>query len=157
MADQLATFLKQRAQQKQSLTLVTGVFDLLHEEHLHFLQKAKKTADLLLVGLESDRRVKQIKGANRPINDQHQRLLNLQKLAIADFIFILPENFSTYEEHRQLIARIRPDFMAISSNTAFQDVKKRILAEFGGQLLIVHDFNPDWSSSKLIAQLELVK
>ncbi len=82
----LEDFLTHRKQQQKTLTLVTGVFDLLHEEHLRFLQKAKKTADFLLVGVESDLRVRQMKGQNRPLNDQLHRLQNLQKLGIADFI-----------------------------------------------------------------------
>lgn len=145
-------FLSEKCRSNKTLTLVTGVFDLLHAEHLRFLQKAKKTADLLLVGLESDLRVKQMKGQDRPFNDQLSRLANLQKLGIADFIFILPEEFSQTKDHRALIAKIRPDFMAVSSNTLFQEEKAKILAEFDAKLVIVHDYNPKFSSSKIINQ-----
>ncbi len=146
-------FLSERRRLNKTLTLVTGVFDLLHEEHLHFLQKAKKTADLFIVGVESDLRVKQMKGQNRPFNDQMSRLANLQKLGLADFIFILPEQFSKPDDHRALIAQIRPDFMAVSSNTLFQAEKAKILAEFNAKLVIVHDYNPEFSSSKIINQV----
>lgn len=146
-------FLAERKSLNKSLTLVTGVFDLLHEEHFVFLQKAKNLGDLLLVGLESDLRVSQMKGEGRPINNQASRLANLQKLAIADFVFILPEKFSRPEEHRALISKVRPNFMAISSNTLFQAEKARILAEFSAKLVVVHDFNPEFSSSKIIKKL----
>ena len=143
-------FLSERRKLNKTLTLVTGVFDLLHEEHLRFLQKAKKTADLLIVGVESDLRVKQMKGQDRPFNDQMSRLANLQKLGLADFVFILPEQFSKPEDHRTLIAHIRPDFMAVSSNTLFQAEKAKILAEFNAKLVIVHAYNPEFSSSQII-------
>ncbi len=143
-------FLNERRKLNKTLTLVTGVFDLLHEEHLRFLQKAKKTADLLIVGVESDLRVKQMKGQDRPFNDQASRLANLQKLGLADFVFILPEQFSKPEDHRALIAQIRPDFMAVSSNTLFQAEKAKILAEFDAKLVIVHAYNPEFSSSQII-------
>lgn len=149
----LNDFLQQRKKLKQSLTLVTGVFDVLHQEHFNFLEKAKRSADLLLIGIESDRRVKAMKGPNRPLNDQAARLANLQKLKLADFIFILPEDFSKPSDHRRLIAQIRPDFMAVSSNTLFQAEKAKILAAFGAKLVIVHDFNPAFSSTKMIDDL----
>lgn len=146
----LDNFLVERQRLNKSLTLVTGVFDLLHEEHFIFLKKAKNLADLLLIGLESDARVKQMKGPDRPINNQADRLENLQKLGIADFVFILPEQFSKPLDHQALIAKVKPNFMAISSNTLFQAEKAKILAKFSAKLVIVHDFNPDFSSSKII-------
>lgn len=150
----LDNFLAERKRLKKTLTLVTGVFDLLHEEHFVFLKKAKKLGDLLLVGLEADARVKQMKGEDRPIKDQVSRLKSLQKLNIADFVFILPEEFSKPENHRALIAKIKPNFMAVSSNTLFQAEKARILAEFSAKLVVVHDFNPKFSSSKIIKTIE---
>lgn len=149
----LDQFLVKRLQLNKTLTLVTGVFDLLHEEHFIFLKKAKNLGDLLLVGLESDVRVRKMKGEGRPINKQEIRLKNLQKAGIADFIFILPEKFSKPDDHRQLINKIRPNFMAVSSNTLFQAEKAKILAEFSAKLVVVHDFNPEFSSSKIIKKI----
>lgn len=149
----LEAFLQNRQQTSQTLTLVTGVFDVLHQEHRHFLEKAKQTADLLLVGLESDVRVRAMKGEGRPVNSALVRQKNLKRWDLADFIFILPEQFSKPEDHRRLIAEIRPDFMAVSSHSAFQQEKARILAEFNAKLLVVHDFNPEFSSTKSISKL----
>jgi rfaE bifunctional protein nucleotidyltransferase chain/domain len=150
----LADFLAKRKAKQQSLVLVTGVFDLLHQEHLNFLGKAKAIADLLLVGLESDVRVRKMKGEGRPIYNQTQRLLNLEKLQIADQVFILHEEFSKPADHERLIEQIRPDFMAVSSNTAFKKEKEMILAQFGAKLMVVHEFNPEFSSTKLINNLK---
>lgn len=154
MNQDLDGFLAERIKSKKTLTLVTGVFDLLHEEHFNFLSKAKKLSDLLLVGIESDERVKQMKGKGRPLNDQDHRLKNLLEWGIADFIFILPKKFSSPDDHRQLIDKIRPEFMAVSSHTSFANEKKRILSEFGARLAIVHEFNPNFSSSKIIENLK---
>ncbi len=55
------------------IVLVTGVFDLLHQEHVIFLAKAKSGGDLLIVAIESDMRVKKIKGNDRPIQGQADR------------------------------------------------------------------------------------
>ena len=154
MYQDLDDFLSKRTQEKKTLTLVTGVFDLLHEEHHNFLSKAKKLGDLLLIGLESDRRVEIMKGSDRPVNDERQRLENLSKWDLADFIFILPEQFSKPDDHRQLIGKIRPNFMAVSSHTSFATEKAAVLAEFNAKLIVVHDFNPEFSSTKLLADLK---
>lgn len=146
----LEEFLSSRQEKNKTLTLVTGVFDVLHQEHELFLQKAKATADLLVVGLESDFRVKKMKGEGRPINEQNKRHINLNKLQIADYIFILPEQFSKPEDHINLIAKIKPNFMAVSSHTSHQKEKQLILDQFGAKLLIVHEYNPQFSSTKII-------
>lgn len=153
----LDQFLAKRQSEGKSLTLVTGVFDLLHQEHRNFLVKAKATADLLVVGLESDLRVKQMKGEGRPINTQAKRLANLQALGLADFIFILPEQFSKPDDHRRLIGKIQPDFLAVSSHTSHQREKAAILAQFNAKLVVVHDFNPDFSSSQIINEHQAQK
>ncbi|GEM_PF-198496 len=138
--------------EEQTLVLVTGVFDLLHHEHLNFLRKAKKTGDKLIVGLESDARVKQLKGKNRPINPENIRHEKLAQLNLADFIFILPDDFSQPAHHRQLIAAIRPNILAVSSHTKHLEKKQAILQEFGGRVEIIHQHNPGISTTLLIEQ-----
>jgi bifunctional ADP-heptose synthase (sugar kinase/adenylyltransferase) len=95
-----------------------------------------------------------MKGSARPVNDVIKRLENLQEWDLADFIFILPEQFSKPDDHRQLIGKIRPNFMAVSSHTFFATEKAAILAEFDAKLVVVHDFNPEFSSSKLLENLK---
>lgn len=150
---EIEELLAKRKQSGATLTLVTGVFDVLHLEHKRFLQKAKALSDLLIVGLESDLRVKQMKGADRPINHSAERLKNLSKWQLADSIFILPEQFSSSADHRRLIAEIRPDFMAVSAHTSFLEAKEQILSEFGAKLVVVHDYNPLFSSTKAIESI----
>jgi cytidyltransferase-like protein len=134
----------------QTIVLITGIFDILHSEHKKFLQAAKKQAHTLIVGLESDARVKQLKGLNRPTNFLKTRLQNLTKWGIADYIFPLPEKFHQPHHHQALIKQIKPNILAISSHTPNQPQKKRIIEKHGGQLKIVHPHNPKISSTKLI-------
>jgi D-beta-D-heptose 7-phosphate kinase/D-beta-D-heptose 1-phosphate adenosyltransferase len=136
--------------QQKKVVLVTGVFDVLHSEHEAFLKKAKQQGDFLVVALESDQRVRQIKGSGRPINNQLARLQNLLRLSIADEVFILPDDFGSPAQHEELIRQIKPDFLAISSHTAHQPEKKKIVEKYGGQLAIVHQHNPAISSTQII-------
>ena len=135
---------------KSKKILVTGVFDLIHQEHIHFLKKAREEEGVLIVGIESDVRVKKIKGDNRPVHQQKKRTENLEALGIADFVFVLPEQFSTPKDHKKLIARIKPELLAVSSHTKHLEKKREILQAFGGDVKIVHTHNPAISTTKLL-------
>ena len=142
----------QARQRDQRLVLATGVFDILHEEHRLFLEKAKQLGDVLLVGIESDARVRKMKGEGRPINPAQTRRANLMGWQLADGVFILPEQFDKPEDHEALIALLRPNFLAVSSHTLHQDNKKAVLEKYGGQLVVVHDHNPAVSTSQILAK-----
>lgn len=123
---------------------------MLHEEHLNFLKKAKNLGDRLVVGLESDARVREIKGLARPILPQDQRLNNLKKLNIADEVFILPEKFSRPEDHLNLVKSVGAKILAVSSHTAHLDKKRLIMEQAGGEVVVVHEHNPKISTSILL-------
>jgi cytidyltransferase-like protein len=132
------------------IVLVTGVFDILHQEHINFLVKAKEQGDELWVGIETDARVRQLKGEGRPINSQDIRLKQLKKLKLANHVFILPAKFDQPADHEALIAQIRPAVLAVSSHTPFLAAKKKLVEKYGGQLVVVLKQNPAISSTILL-------
>lgn len=134
------------------LVLVTGVFDILHQEHIAFLQKAKAQGTKLIVGVESDVRVRAMKGDGRPVNSQLVRVANLEKLGIANEVFVLPEQFSKTEEHLALLQKIKPAVLAVSENTPHLESKRKLMAEIGGRVVVVHPHNPNISTTILLAQ-----
>ena len=69
--------------------LTSGCWDLFHYSHLHYLQRCKKLCDRLLVGVDSDAMVRAVKGSNRPIIPEHERLKLIDPLEIVDSAFIL--------------------------------------------------------------------
>ncbi len=141
-----------KSQPTQTIVLATGVFDLLHFEHINFLSKAKAVGDILIVGIESDFRVKQIKGNLRPIESETKRLQNVANLPVVDFAFLLPHSFSSQSAWEQLIIDLSPDIYAVSSHTSFLENKQRICDQHGVQLKIVHNFNPQISTTIKINQ-----
>ena len=134
--------------------LATGVFDILHPEHVKFLKAAKKQGDILLVGVESDTRVSLLKGPGRPINPISRRLINLRRLKIADQVFALPEKFFSPAAHEALIKKIRPDILAVSASTPNQKEKRRIMEKLGGRLKVVLPHNPRVSTSKMLQSIK---
>lgn len=149
---EVKSILHKAKKERQTMVLVTGVFDVLHREHVRFLQKAKKAGDILLIGVETDRRVRILKGSDRPINNERSRMQVLDQLGIADSIFLLPVNFDDLEDHKAFIRLIKPDVLAVSSHSPHLEVKRKIVKDFGCQLSIVHQHNPEISSSKIIKQ-----
>lgn len=146
--------LKDKSEKRSDLNgikiLVTGVFDVLHSEHKKLLSAAKKLGGILLVGVETDARVSQLKGPGRPVNSLRVRLKNLQQLGIADKVFALPKQFNDLNHFSALINQIRPDILAVSNSTPHLAVKRRIMKQFAGRVVIVLPHNPKISTTKLL-------
>ena len=150
LPEELANILRIRKRSHSQLTLVTGVFDVLHREHRQFLQAAKKLGKILVIGLESDERVREMKGQGRPIHSADERKTKLQAWGLADVIFTLPSDFGQASVRQEVLQAIKPNYLAVSSHTPFLAIKKAELEAIGGQVKIVHQFNPQVSSTKLI-------
>ncbi len=130
--------------------LVTGVFDILHQEHLKFLTKAKALGGELIVAIESDKRVRLLKGVGRPVNDQQKRKRALEKLKIIDQVIILPEAFNQPRERLKFLQKLRPQILAVSSHSPHLAEKARLMQQIGGKLMVVHQYNPAFSTTKII-------
>ena len=79
--------------------IVNGTFDIIHPGHLALLNYAKSLGDSLVVAIDTDDRVKELKGASRPINDQYERKLLLENLKAVDKVYL----FNSKEELIKLI------------------------------------------------------
>jgi rfaE bifunctional protein nucleotidyltransferase chain/domain len=87
------------------IVLTNGCFDLVHVGHLFTFREAKKWGDILVVGLNSDRSVKALKGDSRPIISEHDRSIFLSALEPIDFVTIFDDNTAA-----GLIEKVRPHF-----------------------------------------------
>ncbi len=91
---------------------VNGTFDLLHSGHLHLLKAAKDLGGFVLVAIDSDSRVKQLKGLSRPVRNQQERKQLLKALRYVDKV----EIFDSSDELRELIRNYSPDVMIKGSD-----------------------------------------
>lgn len=134
----------------KKVVLATGFFDLLHSEHINFLQKAREVGDVLIVAVESDERAYKIKGEGRPVESQ---LLRCQKVSqYADYVIALPANFDNFDAYDSLMSAIKPEIYAISSHANHQKSKNFLSEKYGGHLVVVHNFNPEVSTTQIIGQ-----
>ena len=92
--------------------IVNGTFDILHRGHLELLQFAKSQGDHLLVCIDTDRRVKELKGSTRPINNQDDRKFMLYNLRSVDTVML----FDSKEELINIIKEYNPDIMVKGSD-----------------------------------------
>ena len=130
------------------VVLANGCFDLLHVGHIRYLAGARDLGDILVVGVNSDRQARALKGEARPFMPEIERAEIISSLRFVDVVTIFDE--PTVEE---LIWAIRPDFHAKGTDYTVDNVPERdIIREVGGRVAIVGD-PKDHSSSELIASV----
>lgn len=91
---------------------VNGCFDVVHAGHIELFKYAKSLGDFLYVGIDSDNRIKQMKGPNRPINNQICREILLSAIKYIDKVFI----FDSDNELKQLLKSLHIHTMVIGSD-----------------------------------------
>ena len=90
---------------RKSIALTNGSFDLVHSGHVNYLNEAKKMADYLIVGINSDISVKQYKSDKRPMILEKQRAFLIDNLKAVDYVVIFSETTAD-----KLIEKVKPDF-----------------------------------------------
>jgi len=117
----------------KTVVFTNGCFDLIHGGHIEFLQKAREKGDLLVVGLNSDKSVKSIKGAGRPIKTEKERANIISALKYVDYITIFDE--TTPEE---IIREVRPDILVKGDDYAMGEVVGREIVEgYGARVELI--------------------
>lgn len=131
-----------------TIVFANGCFDLFHVGHVRYLDGAKALGDVLIVGLNSDRQVRLLKGERRPFMPQDERAEIIASLKCVDFVTIFDEPTVT-----ELLRAVRPDFHAKGTDYTVDSVPEReIVREFGGRVAIVGD-PKDHSSSDFLGKL----
>ena len=142
---QLIQILKrERAWQKVVVT-TNGCFDLLHVGHLRYLQAARELGDLLVVGVNSDTSVKQLKGKNRPLVPEMERAEMLAGLTCVDYVVIFPEL-----DPISLLSALQPDVHVKGGDYTLEQVTERQVVEGNGGQVVVGLNIPGKSTTHVI-------
>lgn len=104
--DQVIALAEEWHAQGQCIVFTNGCFDLLHLGHIDYLEKARRLGDHLIVGLNSDRSVKQLKGPSRPILNEYVRARLLAALQFVDIVVMFDESTPI-----QLVQAVRPNVL----------------------------------------------
>ena len=129
------------------VVFTSGCFDLLHVGHLRSFEQARRCGDVLVVGLNRDRRVRELKGRNRPIIPERQRAELIAGLACVDHVVLFGEDTPV-----QLIRELRPDVVCKGVEYRGRDAPERELIEsLGGRFVHLRQ-TPGVRSSLLVGR-----
>jgi rfaE bifunctional protein nucleotidyltransferase chain/domain len=125
--------IKQLRAEGRTIAFTNGCFDLLHVGHVTYLEKAKGKDRILIVGLNSDRSTRSIKGPQRPIMGQDERAAVLAALSVVDFITIFDE-----DTPEKIIGILQPDILIKGADWKGQKVAgSEIVQSRGGKVLFI--------------------
>ena len=144
----LTNSVAQRRNAGQRIVFTNGCFDLLHAGHVRYLQHAAGQGDCLVVAINSDQSVRQLKGPGRPVVGQEDRATVLAALEVVDYVTVFDQ--STPHE---LLRRLRPDVLVKGGNYSHQEIVGRELVESYGGLVVVGYEVRGTSSTALIKRI----
>jgi len=117
----------------KKIAFTNGCFDILHVGHVQYLREARKTGDLLILGLNSDASVRAIKGEKRPLVPQGERAEVVASLMSVDYVTVFDETTPL-----KLIEYLRPDILVKGGNWKEEAVVGRdAVRSWGGKVVIV--------------------
>ena len=129
----------------KKIVFTNGCFDIIHPGHIHVLTKAKLFGDILVVGLNSDKSVKKLKGKERPFINESDRAKILLSIKYVDYVIIFDELTP-----REIIEKIKPDTLVKGGDYIVDDiVGSKFVIDSGGRVEIVK-FLDGYSSSNYI-------
>lgn len=140
----IAMELKKRG---KKVVFTNGCFDILHAGHILTFQRAREYGDILIVGLNSDRSIKRLKGENRPIIDEKNRAKLLSSISYIDFVVIFEE-----DTPHNLIASIVPDVLIKGADWEGNIVGSEIVEKNGGAVMTV-PLQKGLSTTKIIDKI----
>jgi len=132
----------------KTIVFTNGVFDLLHVGHLRYLQQARALGDALLVGINSDRSVRAVKGADRPITPAAERAEILAALACVDGVVVFDE-----DTPHTVIAALQPDVLVKGADWAADAIVGRDVVEARGGRVVRIPIEQGHSTSAIVEKI----
>jgi D-beta-D-heptose 7-phosphate kinase/D-beta-D-heptose 1-phosphate adenosyltransferase len=124
--------------QGKKVVFTNGCFDLLHHGHIKFLEDSRRMGDALVVAVDSDASVRQVKGEGRPVMSQGQRRRLLAALEAVDYVTLFDTG-----QLPEVLNRLRPDVLTKGSNYPVEQVAGReVVMAYGGEVKLIPVTDP---------------
>jgi D-beta-D-heptose 7-phosphate kinase/D-beta-D-heptose 1-phosphate adenosyltransferase len=130
------------------VVLTSGSFDLIHVGHVKYLARAKELGDVLVVGVDSDEKIRKRKGDDRPLVPEGERLEMLAHQRPVDLLFLKQDEHERWD----LIKAVRPDVLVVSTDNDSVGRDEDTLREYCGDICVI-DRQASVSTSERIRQL----
>ena len=150
--DSLKSQLAIWAFQGKKIVFTNGCFDILHLGHIDYLSKARDLGDILVIGLNTDKSVRDIKGSTRPITDENSRAMILASLTFVDAVVYFEE-----ETPQDLIQFVQPDVLVKGSDYKEEDIVGHDIVKAKGGEVKTLDFLPGYSTSRIEKHIKEAK
>lgn len=139
--------------QGKIVVFTNGCFEILHPGHIEILERAKSLGDVLIVGINSDNSVKEIKGERKLILDEKSRLRIISSLEMVDYVVLFDE-----KTPENLISELKPDIHVKGGDYNINNLPEaKIVQSYGGRIFIF-PLVKEFSTTKIIEKiLELYK
>jgi D-beta-D-heptose 7-phosphate kinase/D-beta-D-heptose 1-phosphate adenosyltransferase len=147
-ASSLTRILAGKRSKGQRVVFTNGCFDILHPGHVSYLEKASRMGDILVIGLNSDRSVREIKGNGRPVNSGRDRAYVLSALSFIDHIVIFDD--ATPE---RLIKKLKPDVLVKGGDWKIRDIVGADFVKSRGGAVKRIPFMKGYSTTSLIKKI----
>lgn len=147
--NEIASILDKIKNEGKKIVFTNGVFDLLHRGHAEYLEKASYLGDILVVGVNSDKSVKRLKGDDRPVNTQEDRAYLLASLSYVDYVTIFDEDTPL-----DLIKAIQPDVLVKGGDYNLDQIVGREVVESGGGTVLTIPLIKGRSTTDLIRRIK---
>ena len=135
----------------KKLVFTNGVFDLLHVGHVRYLESAKSLGDVLVVAINSDRTVRELKGNDRPLNNESERAEVLSALRAVDYVTIFDDI-----SPRKLITQLLPDILVKGGDYDLDEIHGREEVEAAGGKVVSLAFVKGASTSSIIDRIKRI-
>lgn len=139
---------KNLKQSNKIVVFTNGCFDVLHAGHVDYLAKAKECGDVLILGLNSDSSVKEIKGNKRPIVPQIERAFILKNLKSVDYVVLFDE-----PTPKNLIEELIPDVLVKGADWDINSIVGREIVEKNGGTVKTIKFITQQSTTNIIQKV----
>jgi len=132
----------------ERLVFTNGVFDILHVGHVRYLSEARKLGDVLVVAINSDRSVRELKGPSRPVVGEGERAEMLAALRCVDFVVVFDDI-----SPRALIASLLPDVLVKGGDYTPEQIHGREEVEAAGGIVVALPFIEGASTTSIIRRI----
>ena len=133
----------------KTIVFTNGVFDIIHSGHVEYLGAAKELGDILVIGVNTDESVRELKGPERPINNLEERLFVLDAIKPVDFVISFSELTPI-----ELIKVLKPDIHVKGGDYKEEDLPEaKVVKEYGGNVKII-PFKNGFSVTGLIKKIK---
>ena len=146
--DEITAIAAEARKNGKTVVFTNGCFDILHRGHVHLLREAKAAGDILIVGINSDKSVRSLKGNSRPVLPEIDRVELINAMEMVDYVVIFDE-----PDPYKLIMAIKPAVLAKGGDWSEDKiVGADIVAQGGGRVAVI-PYLKGFSTSEIIERI----